>query len=201
MRKREELIGKRFGRLTVIGLHGVKKHHAQWLCQCDCGLTTLSYAYQLNNGSKKSCGCLRIEEASKHIPPAKKGTESPTYKHGGKSGTIERLYTTWWNMLKRCETPSANRYANYGGRGIKVCEEWHDYEAFRTWAYENGYYDQPKDLPRAQKLSIDRIDPDKDYEPSNCRWITLSENSTFRNLHANQNRRPREPRSGATHRG
>ena len=186
MRKREDMIGKRFGRLTVIGFHGVKKHHAQWLCQCDCGLTTLSYAYQLNSGSKKSCGCLRIEEASKHIPEALKGPDNPTYKHGGKSGSAERLYYTWWNMLKRCETESSNRYKYYWANGIKVCEEWHDYAVFRKWAYENGYYEQDRDLPRAKKLSIDRIDPSKNYEPGNCRWITVSENSSLRNLHANQ---------------
>lgn len=186
MRKRNEMIGKQFGRLTVIGMDGIKNHHAQWLCKCECGLTTLAYAYQLNSGNKKSCGCLRIDEASKHIPPALKGKANPTYKHGGKSGKTERLYMTWWNMLKRCETKSANRYANYGGRGINVCEEWHDYGNFRKWAYDNGYYDQDENLRRADKLSIDRIDPDGNYEPNNCRWISLSENSRLRNLHANQ---------------
>ena len=200
MRKREDLVGKRFGRLTVVGLAGVKRHHAQWLCQCDCGLTTLSYAYQLNNGSKQSCGCLRTEKASEHIPQAQKGEANPTYKHGGKSGKIERLYTTWWNMLKRCETQSASRYECYGGRGIKVCKEWHDYAVFREWAYNNGYYDQDPNLSRGEKFSIDRIDPDKDYEPSNCQWISLSDNVRRMNLHANQNRRLAKSKSGATHR-
>jgi hypothetical protein len=186
MRKREDIVGKRFGRLTVVGFYGMKKHHAQWLCRCDCGLTTLSYAYQLNSGSKKSCGCLRTEIASTHVPPALKGRENPTYKHGGKSGGIERLYSIWWNMLKRCETPSNSRYARYGARGIAVCSVWHDYAAFRDWAYANGYCDQDIETPRAQMLSIDRIDPDGNYEPGNCRWITLSENSALRNLHANQ---------------
>lgn len=186
MRKREDMIGKRYGRLTVVERHGVKNHHTQWLCQCDCGLTTLSYAYQLNSGSKKSCGCLRIEKACKHIPPAKKGAENPTYKHGGKSGETERLYYTWWNMLKRCDTQSANRYEFYGGRGIRVCEEWKDYATFRDWAYANGYYEQDKSLLRRDKLSIDRINPNGNYEPQNCRWITLSENVRLRNLHANQ---------------
>lgn len=191
MRKREDMIGKRFGRLTVVSLYGVKRHHAQWLCQCDCGLTTLSFAYQLNSGAKKSCGCLRVEKASEHIPEALKGADSPTYRHGGKSGGTERLYYIWWNMLKRCETPSATRYSFYGGRGISVCEEWHDYLTFREWAYANGYHDEDKELPRGEKLSIDRIDPDGNYCPENCQWITLSENVRRRNLHANQNRRLR----------
>lgn len=191
MRKREDLVGKKFGRLTVVSLYGVKRHHAQWLCKCDCGLTTLAYAYQLNSGAKQSCGCLRVEKASEHIPEALTGKNNPTYKHGGKSGKTERLYYTWWNMLKRCETPSANRYKSYGGRGITVCEEWHDYKVFRDWAYANGYYDEGENLPRGEKLSIDRIDPDGNYCPENCRWITLSENSRLRNLHANQNRRLR----------
>ena len=186
MRKRMDMIGKKFGRLTVIDYYGVKKHHAQWLCQCECGLTTLAYAYQLNNGKKQSCGCLRIEKAMEHIPPAKKGKDNPTYKHGGKSGGPSRLYTAWWNMLKRCETPSANRYYCYGARGISVCKEWHDFKVFQDWAFANGYQEQPKDTPRSQVLSIDRIDPDGHYEPGNCRWVTVSENSTSRNLHANQ---------------
>lgn len=187
MRKREDMIGKRFGRLTVVSLHGVKKHHAQWLCQCDCGLTTLSFAYQLNSGAKQSCGCLRVEKASEHIPTSLKGKDNPTYKHGGRSQGTERLYYTWWNMLKRCETPSANRC----GRGIKVCEEWHDYKVFRDWAYANGYHNEDTRLPRAERLSIDRINPDGNYEPNNCRWISLSDNVKYRNLHANQNRRLR----------
>lgn len=186
MRKREDIIGKRFGRLTVIELAGIKKHHAQWLCRCDCGLTTLAYAYQLNSGAKRSCGCLRTEIASAHVPPSTKGADNPTYRHGGRSGGTERLYFTWWNMLKRCETASATRFEHYGGRGIKVCPEWHDYKQFRKWAYANGYYEQPSGMRRAEKLSIDRIDPDGDYEPGNCRWVTLSENVRQRNLHANQ---------------
>lgn len=88
MRKRSDLVGKRFGRLTVIEMAGVKRHHAQWLCQCDCGLTTLSYAYQLNNGSKQSCGCLRTEEASKHIPPAKK---AKTIQHTNTAAKLVEL--------------------------------------------------------------------------------------------------------------
>lgn len=186
MRKREDLTGKRYGRLTVIGVHGIKRHHAQWLCKCDCGLTTLAYAYQLNSGAKQSCGCLRAEKACEHIPPALKGEDNPTYKHGGKSGGIERLYTTWANMLRRCETPSSNRYYCYGARGISVCTEWHDYAVFRAWAYQNGFYDQGPNVPRSEVLSIDRIDPNGNYEPSNCRFIPLSENVSFRNLHANQ---------------
>ena len=79
-----------------------------------------------------------------------------------------RLHTTWTNMLSRCTNPQASRYVNYGGKGIKVCQAWLSYTVFKEWAMSNGY---------EEHLTIDRKDRNKDYEPSNCRWITHSENS------------------------
>lgn len=78
----------------------------------------------------------------------------------------ERLYRIWSSMKRRCNNPHSDKYTYYGGRGISVCEEWNSFEEFYRWSVENGYNDT---------LSIDRIDPDGNYEPSNCRWATLKE--------------------------
>lgn len=85
---------------------------------------------------------------------------SGNYKHGGQ-GT--RLYRIWKSMRQRCRDPHCNRYYIYGGKGVKVCQEWDDFACFRQWALENGYSDN---------LTIDRINVDGDYEPSNCRWVS-----------------------------
>ena len=87
------------------------------------------------------------------------------------------LYTMYLGMKKRCYTPSTSGYDNYGGKGIKVCEEWkNDFSVFYKWAINNGYYYDTEET-RKQRLSIDRIDNKGDYSPTNCRWIPLSENS------------------------
>jgi hypothetical protein len=92
-----------------------------------------------------------------------------------KSTTNKRLYNLWLQMLYRCDNPKHISYKYYGGRGITVCEEWRQsFEAFHDWALANGYSDS---------LTIDRIEPDGDYEPSNCRWATMKEQC--------HNRRPR----------
>lgn len=87
------------------------------------------------------------------------------------------LYTVYLGMKKRCYTPSTTGFENYGGKGIKVCEEWkNDFSVFYEWAIKSGYYYNTEEA-RGQRLSIDRIDSNGDYSPSNCRWITLSENA------------------------
>lgn len=85
------------------------------------------------------------------------------YKHGGKG---QRLYVIWKTMRQRCNNPKNQKYKNYGGRGISICDEWNDYASFREWAYENGY---------GRDLTIDRYDVNGDYTPDNCRWATLKE--------------------------
>lgn len=93
---------------------------------------------------------------------------SGNYKHGGR-GT--RLYGIWKAMRQRCHDPHCNRYHIYGGKGITICPEWDDFACFRQWAYENGY---------DYKLSLDRIDGNGNYEPSNCRWATILEQQNNR---------------------
>ena len=149
--KRIKLEGKRFGKLLVERYIG----DCKYLCVCDCGNTTIVIGGNLTKGGTTSCGCLR----------RKTSTENNT-KHGG-HGT--RLYGIWKAMKKRCTNTKDKEYQRYGGRGISVCYEWStSFENFRDWSTENGYRDD---------LTIDRIDPDGNYEPANCRWVSVKEQS------------------------
>lgn len=151
-----DLTGQRFGRLIVLEravdrqtIGGETKR--QWLCRCDCGKLIVASTMNLRKGDTKSCGCLKDE-----------CTKGRMTQHG-ESGT--RLHNIWKAMRKRCRNERNSDYAYYGGRGIHVCTDWDEsYEAFRDWAYKNGYEDG---------LTIDRIDVDRDYEPENCRFVDM----------------------------
>lgn len=150
--------GQRFGRLTVLGPVKRKptyKKGVAWFCQCDCGNTTTVMAGNLQSGHSRSCGCLSVDTATR---------ESTT--HGM---TDTRLYQIWGSMIQRCEDSRCKAYANYGGRGILVCEEWrHDFKAF---------YDHVVMLPNYNNVgySLDRINNDEGYKPGNIKWSTRIE--------------------------
>lgn len=151
-----DLVGKRFGRLVVLERAESKilsngNIKTMWLCRCDCGNTSVVRADSLMGGKTTSCGCYLRERQIKH------------------GGYKDRLYHVWHNMKDRCERPKNTNYKNYGGRGIKVCDEWREYANFREWAYANGY---DENAPFGD-CTLDREDVNGNYEPSNCRWVDL----------------------------
>lgn len=161
-----DLTGKRFGRLTVIGVEDNGKRKTYYVCQCDCGNVKVVRSDALISGVTKSCGCIKKEQDKTNL----------TANHSHKmSGT--RIYETWQDMKRRCYNKQNTRYDRYGGRGITVCEEWlNNFESFYNWAINNGY---------ADNLTIDRIDNDGNYEPSNCKWSTVKEQCNNRSSNIN----------------
>lgn len=160
------LIGDRYGRLTVIREdfteRTAKRRRRFWECLCDCGNTAVITQDSLRRGLTKSCGCLFKEVLNKNntISAARGIIHKPAYM-------------SWFLMKQRCTNPNNKDWHRYGGRGISVCHEWfNNSKLFVEWAESNGW---------AEGLTLDRINSNGNYEPSNCKWSTRKEQANNRN--------------------
>ena len=144
----QDLVGMKFGRLTVVEEAARCVKSTRWLCRCECGQMTDVTAHHLRRGDVRSCGCLRNEALGRR-----------SFRHGMSGHALHRIYR---HVVARCENKNDRAWSNYGGRGIAVCDEWRrDRTAFFRWAFDHGY---------REGLELDRINNNEGYSPQNCRF-------------------------------
>jgi hypothetical protein len=152
-----DLTDQKFDRLTVMEEAGHKDNHIAWRCLCDCGNEIVVQGSSLRRGATKSCGCLRKEK-----------TIERATTHGMRN---TRIYNSWNHMLQRIHNPNDSAYADYGGRGLTVCDKWLKFD---------GFYEDMGEMP--EEKTIGRIDNDKGYYKENCHWETMAEQVINRRL-------------------
>lgn len=164
--RRLDVLGRRFGRLLVVGPTSSKGGRLRWLCSCDCGERAFVTAHCLVTGMTRSCGCLHRESAIRTGRWSILLAQATRVTHGlTRGGNWHPLYAIWRGMKQRCNDPNHGNYRYYGGRGIRICARWRNFALFVA---DMG----PRPTPHH---TVDRIDNDGNYEPGNVRWATWKE--------------------------